>query len=412
MTIDHKTVAGFISNRILYIISLDHFVNDGSTFLVASLFPAMEVAFGFSTFSIGILVAIGYVINMFFQPYAGRFLQKLDARYLLSLGIGLMSIAMVLFSFSETFLMMIVSIIILRFGSSFFHPVGVSVVSRTYVGSKLDTSMGIESAFGNLGIVFAFVLSAPLYLALGWSGPFLIFTALEVGTVLITLTTLKTGNHASRGSEVIPDISSSREEISTTPTVRKKHFLVIPMFFVVTGFISGGSNSIFGNFGNLLLYHSGFSLTESNDLIAIWVASAFIGAIISGWLVKKLTRIRLLALSYVISAACTFTFAFSGHSVLLAVVSLLVSGFALSITYPATYSELSDYVGHGSPHEGASFGVLFSSQIAGASLLGFLSGYLSRISGLQLSFEFASVLLVVSAFIVYIWKWKYRPDYE
>lgn len=408
---DQKVGAGSISNRILYIISLDHFVNDGSTFLVSSLFPAMEVAFGFSTYSIGILVAIGYVINMLFQPYAGRFLQKLDAKYLLSLGIGLMAISMVLFAVSGTFVMMVVSIVILRFGSSFFHPIGVSVVSRNYSGSKLDTSMGFESAFGNLGIVFAFVLSAPLYLALGWSGPFLIYTALEVGTVLITLTSLNTGQHDQKKSEVIPDTDGFPEEALTIPAASKRHLLVIPMFFIVTGFISGGSNSIFGNFGNLLLYHSGFSLTESNDLIAIWVASAFVGAIISGWLVKKLTRIRLLAASYIVSAACTFAFAFSGHSVYLAVASLLAGGFALSITYPATYSELSDYVGHGAPHEGASFGILFSSQIAGASLLGFLSGYLSRIAGLQLSFEFASVLLLLSALIVYIWKWKYRPSF-
>ena len=176
-----------ISNRILYIVSLNHFINDGSTYLISSLFPALILAFGFSEYKIGILVAVGYLVNLVFQPITGRYSEGFEARKLLALGISFIAISMFLFMVANGFLAMLVAILVLRFGSSFYHPVGVSAISRTYSGAKLDSSMGFQSAFGNLGIVLTYVLAAPVYLAIGLKGPFAIYAALEVATVIITL---------------------------------------------------------------------------------------------------------------------------------------------------------------------------------------------------------------------------------
>lgn len=403
-----------ISNRILYVVSLNHFINDGSTFLVSSLFPAMELAFKFSIFQIGILVAVGYLINMIFQPLTGSLTQKFEARILLITGILSMAFSMILFAVSSTFSIMLVSVVILRFGSSFFHPVGASVISRNYSGAKLDGSMGFESAFGNLGIVLAFVSSAPAYLLLGWTGPFLIYAVLEIATVLITLFSLRS-NKKSVNQQLKPilenkvkdQINNGRGMDNTRRGILSKFSAVkLPAFFIVTSFISGGSNAIFGNFGNLLLFSNGFLFNTSNDLMAIWVASAFVGAIATGWMTKKFTRMRLLSLAYLVSGICTLAFALLSHNMLVAIATLLIVGFALSVTYPATYSELSDYVRSGSMKEGASFGVLFSSQIAGASILGFFSGFLAKIFTLQASFEIAALLLLVCTIMVFIWSGK------
>jgi len=89
------------------------------------------VTFGFSKFEIGILVAIGYLMNMIFQPITGRYSEKIESRKLLAIGITLIAISMILFTVSSTFASMIFCIALLRIGSSFFHPVGVSAVSRT-----------------------------------------------------------------------------------------------------------------------------------------------------------------------------------------------------------------------------------------------------------------------------------------
>ncbi|MEM0156335.1 MAG: MFS transporter [Thermoplasmataceae archaeon] len=410
------TSSGKVSSRTLYIISLNHFVNDSSTFLIASLFPAMEIAFGFKTYYIGILVAVGYMINVAFQPLTGMASQRFDPGKLLPLGISIMAVSMVLFAISGTFAMMMVSVIIMRIGSSFFHPVGATAISRTYSGNQLDSSMGIESAFGNLGMVFSFMLSAPLYLILGWTGPFLIYAALEFLTVIFTLFTLSRDSLVrERGKKTnvdevnLPEIRSISRKTWKSGK-KRNYFLYIPVFFVVTAFITGATNTVFGNFGNLLLFHRGLSISLSNDLIAIWVVFAFFGALVTGRLTVMMSRMKLLILSYIVSGMSCLSFALFSGNILPSTISLALNGFFLGIVYPATYSELGDLSSRlGS--SGSSFGILFSSQLIGSSIFGYLGGYFSYTYGLASVFELTSFLLILSVGIVSIWSYRFRPTF-
>lgn len=367
----------------------------------------MELAFGFSTYYIGVLVAAGFLINVIFQPLTGRATQHFEPSVLLSLGISIMAVSMVLFAISSTFLMMMLSVVIMRLGSSFFHPVGAVAISRTYAGKQLDSSMGIESAFGNLGIVFSFMLSAPLYLKFGWSGPFIIFAILESLAVIFTLIT-STGMPRINGNESLVGQPMVTRERSTSGD--RRYFLYIPAFFVITAFIMGASNTIFGNFGNLLLFHSGFSISLSNDLIALWVTCAFFGAIITGGLTRLMSRMKLLSISFLVSGVTCLGFAFLSGSFLLSVGFLAMNGLFLGIVYPATYSELGElFSGQGT--SGSSFGILFSSQIVGSSLFGFLGGYFSSTLGLPAIFELTAILLISSVIVVFVWNTRYRPSF-
>lgn len=374
----------------------------------------MEVAFGFSTYDIGILVALGYLINVIFQPLTGRASQRFEPGILLPLGISTMALSMVLFAISSTFPMMVAATIVMRFGSSFFHPVGANAVTGNYSGSRLDTAMGIESAFGNLGIVFAFILSAPLYLRFGWAGPFYIYAFLQVLTVAFTLVALRRRagafEYAAKQDpgDVAPPIQPT-PKTNGKSSRRRAYYLYIPVFFIVTAFISGGSNSIFGNFGNLLLYHNGFGISISNYLIAVWVSFAFFGAIATGRLTRLTSRMGLLSIAYLVSGISSLGFALLSRNLYMAALMLSANGFFLAITYPATYSELAE-VSSRERTSGSSFGVLFSSQIVGASLFGFISGYFSRAFGLASIFVLASILLFLSVGIVLIWNSRYRPQ--
>lgn len=404
------------SKRILYIVSLNHFVNDGSISLVASLFPAMEVAFGLSTFNISIFVGLLYVTGFLFQPITGWASSRFEARKLLSLGISMMAVSMIIFSFSSTFLMFLILVVILGIGESFFHPVGATAISKSYSGKELDNSMGFESSFGNLGVVLAFVISAPLYLSLGWAGPFLVYSALEVFTILLTLTTLKSENSPTSRPYANPNLGNadvreenSKEEPYGAKTANKpKKISLIPIFFLVTGFILGGGSAMFVNFGNLLLYANGFGLSLSDNLIALWVLSAFFGAILSGRFTKIVKRDQLLFLSYLTAAIGTLVFAISPGYLTISIVSLLASGFSLAIAYPASYLILTDYYRSKSSAVGSAFGMFFSIEVIGGAALGFLSGYISRISSLSLSFMVTSILLFVAALLTFTWSLHHR----
>lgn len=347
------------SNRILYVVCMNHAVNDGSVFLLSSLFPVVIALFSLSVFQVGLLVAIGYFVSVIFQPILGRYSEGRDPRLLLALGISIISISIITFVLASDFFGLLSSVVLIRLGSSFFHPVGVSAVSRAYSGPRLDRSMGFLSAFGNFGILVVFLTAAPVYLALGWKATFLVFAGFAILDVAITLTAMK----AQPPPIAEPDAKASSEKMPTS-----KGRFGISFFFVASTFISGGSYAVVVNFANILVQRS-----------------------------------LLLSLAYFVAASTTFAFTLLSSNLYLLVPLLAVNGFALSVTYPLTYTELSHHLRTDQDRKGKSFGILFSAQTVGASVLGLVSGYVSDVFGLPFAFRVLAVLILAGGFMALLW---------
>jgi MFS family permease len=341
-------------------------------------------------------VAVGYITNMIFQPITGRYSEEFESRKLLAIGISIIGFSMILFTFSNTFSLMLATIIILRTGSSFFHPVGVSAISRTYVGGELDRAMGFQSSFGNLGVLAVFLISAPLYSFLGWRGPFLVFAAFDLIVVGMTLILMRTRTQTE--SEATRGTTENHE----TEPAKVSHRLGLPIYFIVAMLISGGAYAVFANFGNLLLTEN-FSLSFSNFLMSGWVLAAFFGAYFTGHMTRRIKRKTLLTIFYLVAALTTIGFALLSYQPVAVTLLLLTSGFALSSTYPMVYSQLSGYLGEKSRSKGSAFGILFSAQIIGSSVLGLLGGYLASDFGWSFPFEITSVLLIVGCLASIFW---------
>src|SRR5205807_10138029 len=136
-------------------------------------------------------VALGYLVNILFQPVVGHYSEGRDPGRLLAIGISIVTISVISFIFAIGFLTLLASVILLRLGSSFFHPVGISTISNSYSGPSLQKSMGFQSAFGNVGYLLVFLISAPLYLAVGWRATFIVFAIWTLADVVLTLTFLR-----------------------------------------------------------------------------------------------------------------------------------------------------------------------------------------------------------------------------
>jgi len=385
-----------VSNRTLYVVSMNHAVNDGSVYLLSSLFPVVLSLFSLSVLQVGILVGLGYLVSVIFQPVVGRYSEGRNPKKVLALGIAIISAAIASFVLATDFLTLLGSTLLLRIGSSFFHPVGISAVSKVYGGERLGHAMGFQSAFGNLGILLVFASSAPLYFLLGWKATFIAFAF--VGVVDVAVTLLAFGKSKS-------DAPHGGNKGIDHPAKSHKGRLGIPFFFVATTFISGGSYSVILNFMNILLKnqnHLGVFL--ANVVVSAWIASAFFGAISTGMWSRVLRPTLLLSLGYFATAASIFAFTFLSASLLLVVAALLVNGFAISATYPWTYAELSRYLGLDATTRGRSFGTIFSAQTVGGSVLGLASGYLSDTFGLPFAFASLGVLALLACGLTLSWE--------
>src|SRR5206468_7509271 len=88
------------SNRILYLVSLNHATNDGSVYLLSSLFPIVLALFNISVFQVGIIVALGYLVNILFQPVVGHYSEGRDPGKLLAIGISIIAVSVISFVFA------------------------------------------------------------------------------------------------------------------------------------------------------------------------------------------------------------------------------------------------------------------------------------------------------------------------
>lgn len=369
------------SHKTLYLVSLNHLVNDGSVYLLSSLFPVAVVVLGFTGLQLGVIVAVGYLISVVFQPLVGRYSEGRRPRDMLAVGILVVAAGAFSFVFASDFAAILLAVVILRLGSSFYHPVGVSAVSATYGGPQLDGAMGFQSAFGNLGILLVFLVSAPLYVAFGWKVVFVIFSLLGILVVAVTLSFFGSEGRGLRG------VPKATHGLSKGP-------LGVPAFFLATMFLSGGAYAVVLNFANVFLQRGGEGVVSADAMVAAWIASAFVGAILVGRLTSKMERGLLLSSAYFVSAATVLLVATAFRDPALEVLALAVNGFALSATYPITYSALSDYLSERSAERGSSFGVIFSAQTVGGAVLGLLAGYFSG------AFGFFDVFLILAGLLV------------
>src|SRR5207247_2520083 len=239
------------SNRILYLVSLNHATNDGSVYLLSSLFPIVLALFNISVFQVGIIVALGYLVNILFQPVVGHYSEGRDPERLLAIGISVITVSVISFVFATGFLSLLASVILLRLGSSFFHPVGISAISKSNGGPRLQKSMGFQSAFGNVGVLLVFLTSAPLYLALGWRATFIVFAIWTLADVVLTLTFLRGRHSAGSDDPQTPSISK--------PQTRR----MIPLFFVLAAFTLLSGNAILAT---ITLLATGFSISATYPL--------------------------------------------------------------------------------------------------------------------------------------------------
>jgi MFS transporter, FSR family, fosmidomycin resistance protein len=386
------------SNRILYVVSLNHATNDGSVYILSSLFPIVLSLFNLSVLQVGIIVALGYLVNILFQPVVGHYSEGRDPARLLAIGISVITVSIISFIFATGFLSLLASVVLLRLGSSFFHPVGISTISTSYGGPRLQKAMGFQSAFGNLGVLLVFLTSAPLYLALGWRATFVVFAIWTVADVFLTLTVLS-GRHSTIANK--PQSPSSSQP-------RSKR--TIPVFFVVAAFISGGTYAVILNFANIFLgTRTHLDVSQANLVVSAFIALASLGAIATGGWTRFVPTNRLLAISYLVTSCSVAGFTLLSGNVILATITLLVTGFSISATYPLTYTELSRYLGSVGQQSGGSFGVLSSGQTIGASILGLSSGYVSEFFGLEVSFGTVALLALFGSVSALFWIRRGRP---
>src|SRR2546427_11851176 len=198
--------------------------------------------------------------------------------------------------------------------------------------------------------------------------------------------------------------SAMSDDPQTPSTSKPQTRRTIPLFFVLAAFISGGTYAVIVNFANIFLgTRAHLDVSQANLIVSAFIAFASLGAIATGGWTRFVPTNVLLAISSLVASCSVAAFTLFSGNAILASITLLVTGFSISATYPLTYTELSRYLGSVGQQSGRSFGVLSSGQTIGASILGLASGYVSQFLGLEVSFGTVAALALIGSVSATFW---------
>ena len=176
--------------RLLWVISYHHACNDGTLMALVAVLPILIREMDLSYSDVGIL-GFGLLITVVVQFFVGKASDRRFSRYMLEVGAGLMALSFVLIPLVSDFTGLFIVVIAMRVGASFYHPIGVSWITRQYQGPYMDTALGIQSGVGNLGVILALGSSGFLGELFGWKVPCITWAFLNILAVILGLSFTK-----------------------------------------------------------------------------------------------------------------------------------------------------------------------------------------------------------------------------
>jgi FSR family fosmidomycin resistance protein-like MFS transporter len=387
--------------RILSTVSLIHAVNDGSIAVISILFPIFKELFNLSYTQVGIITGGGLFITLVGQLVLGRLADGKNVNSFLLTGVLLTSLSLMLLSFSTGFLSLICLIFFLRFATSFFHPIGIGWISRTYKKGKLDWAMGIQSGSADLGAFLAILTTLSITELTHWTVPLYGWACICIMGLLVSLILT---HHLDKDLVFVPKETHrhSFKEMATDAYHRMKAIrLLIPAFM-----ISGASWGIIITYFPLLLTaQTTLSLPVIGFLVALWAGVGSITSLSYGRIRTFINRKKLLLTAYILIGILSVFLALFTHLLILILLMILL-GIAVFLTYPALFSFVSEVTDESV--EGWTFGLTFTFQTGGGTILLFLGGVLSDLYGIWMPFVLLGLLSLLFSFVLLI---NYRKPF-
>jgi len=371
--------------RLLWVISYHHAANDGTLLALVALLPILMDEMALSYAQIGLL-GLGLIITVIVQLMVGRVADRMFSKYLLEAGAALMAASFVLLLWVSDFTGLFLAVISMRVGASFYHPVGISWITREYEGPYLDTALGIQSGTGNLGVIIALASSGFLGETFGWKATCGLWAVLNLAAVVSGLVLARNAD-IGRRTIARPRQTSARETLS------KIGLLTFP---IATGGALYQVTSYYGPI-NLTTMH-GWTAGTADLIFAVWIGVGTVTAYYFGQLSRRWGRDRLLKAGYGISAVSAAALFFVSDWYIVAAV-LVLYGSVLFLTYPAIFAAITKSTDES--ERGTAFGILFGFQLGGGAVVVYLCGLVAdRLSDPSYSFLIVSALSLASLLFI------------
>ena len=162
----HPTMTEGTMYSMLVICGISHFLNDMIQSIIPSIYPIIKDKFDFSFAQIGIITLVFQMTSSILQPFTGLYADRHPRPYALSIGMCFTLTGLLLLAFAGNYLLILLAVSIVGFGSSVFHPTA-SRVAQLASGGRKSLAQAIFQVGGNGGSALGPLLAALIILPFG-----------------------------------------------------------------------------------------------------------------------------------------------------------------------------------------------------------------------------------------------------
>ena len=144
------------------------------------MFPWLKDAFALSYAELGLLMSIFFVVSCVVQAASGFLVDRIGARPVLFAGVGLLALAALTYSQSNSYAMLILGAVIAGCGNGIFHPVDYTLINHKVSPPNLPYAYSMHGVTGYLGWAAAPAFMVGIAQLSDWRIAFLSAALLEV----------------------------------------------------------------------------------------------------------------------------------------------------------------------------------------------------------------------------------------
>ncbi len=316
---------------IIGLVGLAHASSHFGHLLLPLLFPVFMKEFGLSYSELGLLMTTFFVVSGVGQASAGFVVDRLGARPLLFVALGIFIVACVCASLVTGYAGLILVAALAGLGNATFHPVDFTILNQRVSASRLGYAFSAHGLTGNLGWAAAPVFFAGLGATIGWRNAYVAAALLYAG--ILTL------------------LVFNRDKLSTQVAHRDPHavakghaehdmaFMKLPVVWWCFGFflLSTMTLAVVQSFAvSILKAMHGISFEAATYTITAYMLCGAVGMFVGGFVATRATHSdRVVAISMTAGA---ILLALCGTGLLGAqatMVVLAITGFAIGIGGPS-----------------------------------------------------------------------------
>ena len=354
--------------------------------------PFIQDEFGLSKARLGGITAAFSLSSGASQVPAGWLADRIGPTWLITMGVLGVGIAGLLVGSSQSYLMLLLFLILMGLMAGGYHPASTPLISLSVPPNQRGRALGLHLIGGNASFFLAPILAGGIAAAWGWRGSYIVLAIPTIALGIFFFLYLK--KHYGKAHI---EAMKRRQMEERPPQPGHQRRLIS---FLVMMVIGGGASATVNSFLPVYIKEA---LGASNEVSAMSLSIIFSSGLwagpIGGWIADRIGSAKVIIVADILSGLIIF--ALKGVSLGWGLwIVLLAMGFIQAVRFPV--AEVFIMSQSTARHRSTVYGIYYSTmQYTGAIFSPIMGSFIDRF-GFSTMYTFAAWAVTITAFVTAI----------